>query len=270
LIGEDGEGYELKTGLQEKGVEIDFLIETKGCFTPTYIKPMLLEKGTERELNRIDIKNRRPCPPEVELQVIEDLRQMASQVDAVVVVDQVQEKNCGVITAAVRTELAALSQKHSNTIFIADSRTRIGHFRSLWTKPNRSEAYRAIHKENASSVTFDEAVPLGRELEKHTGRPVFLTISEEGILLFNPDSVYHIPTLQQTGPIDICGAGDSTMAGIALALCSNASPEEAAVIGNLVASITVQQIGVTGTASRQQVLDCFSEHSDSFQPRRIM
>jgi bifunctional ADP-heptose synthase (sugar kinase/adenylyltransferase) len=66
-----------------------------------------------------------------------------------------------------------------------------------------------------------------------------------------------------SGPIDIVGAGDSTMAGIVTSLCAGAAPGEAALVGNLVASITIQQIGTTGTASRQQALERFREFTQS-------
>ena len=56
-----------------------------------------------------------------------------------------------------------------------------------------------------------------------------------------------------SGPIDICGAGDSCSAGIACAMTAGATLEQAAAFGNLIASITVQQIGVTGTATPEQV-----------------
>ena len=56
-----------------------------------------------------------------------------------------------------------------------------------------------------------------------------------------------------TGPIDIVGAGDSTSAAIGCAVAAGASYEEAAAFGNLVASITIQQIGTTGTATPDQV-----------------
>ena len=56
-----------------------------------------------------------------------------------------------------------------------------------------------------------------------------------------------------SGPIDICGAGDSCSAGIASAMVSGLTHEQAAAFGNLVASITIQQIGVTGTATPEQV-----------------
>ncbi len=58
VIGEDGNGYELKRALAATGVDTAPLIESRERFTPTYIKP--LRDG--RELNRIDIKNRAPLP----------------------------------------------------------------------------------------------------------------------------------------------------------------------------------------------------------------
>ena len=59
-------------------------------------------------------------------------------------------------------------------------------------------------------------------------------------------------------PVDICGAGDSFSAGAVLALCAGASPQEAAVFGNLVASITIMKAG-TGTASPAEVLNVARE-----------
>ena len=55
------------------------------------------------------------------------------------------------------------------------------------------------------------------------------------------------------GPIDTVGAGDSTSAGIACALAGGANLPEAAAFGNLVASITIQQIGTTGSATPEQI-----------------
>ena len=58
-------------------------------------------------------------------------------------------------------------------------------------------------------------------------------------------------------PTQILLCGDSVMAGIASALCCGATPAEAALAGNLVASITIQQIGTTGTATPAQVREQF-------------
>ena len=55
------------------------------------------------------------------------------------------------------------------------------------------------------------------------------------------------------GPVDIVGAGDSATSGFFLSMLSGATPVEAAEVGNLVASITVRQLGTTGTATPGQV-----------------
>src|SRR5688572_18219069 len=59
IIGEDGEGYELRRALQSlPGVSLDGIIESSQRRTFTYSKPLLVHKGkVPVELNRLDIKN---------------------------------------------------------------------------------------------------------------------------------------------------------------------------------------------------------------------
>ena len=56
-----------------------------------------------------------------------------------------------------------------------------------------------------------------------------------------------------TGPIDICGAGDATNAGLAFAQALGIPLPESALVAGIVSSITIRQIGVTGTASLDEV-----------------
>ena len=75
---------------------------------------------------------------------------------------------------------------------------------------------------------------------------------QRGMLVLGPgqaDGVAEVPAYPVSGPIDPVGAGDSTAAGLASALAGGATLLQAAAFGNLVASITVQQLGTTGTAS---------------------
>jgi sugar/nucleoside kinase (ribokinase family) len=89
------------------------------------------------------------------------------------------------------------------------------------------------------------------------GRTAFVTQGEQGIAVYHaksgPGPSAQIRAYPVSGPIDICGAGDSCSAGIACAMVGGATHEQAAAFGNLVASITIQQIGVTGTATPEQV-----------------
>jgi rfaE bifunctional protein kinase chain/domain len=256
VIGDDGMGYELLCGLRKRGVDVEPLLQVADRFTPTYTKPMMHEQdGRIHELNRLDIKNREPLPAEIEEKIAARLNEWAGRVDGIIVADQVQERNCGVVTDRVRSTLAELGSAHPEQVVATDSRVRIGEFRNVSVKPNAREAVHAIHPEIAPDMVDRTAVEVcGRTLQQRTSRPAFVTIGADGVLVFDQQGMTHVPGVRVSGPIDIVGAGDSVMAGIVSALCCGASPVEAALVGNLVASITIQQIGTTGTATREQVL----------------
>jgi sugar/nucleoside kinase (ribokinase family) len=175
------------------------------------------------------------------------------RVHGVIVADQVPEENCGVITERVREEIITLASAYPTVAFVADSRERIGLFRDVLLKPNAREAVAAIHPDHAGDLDRGLAESCAAELYRRAGQPVFLTLGADGILAFHADGPTHIPAVRVTGPIDIVGAGDATMAGIVMALCSAATVPEAAEIGCLAAGVTIQQIGTTGTASRAQI-----------------
>jgi len=264
VIGDDGQGYELRRGLTEGGVDVEPLIQRADRFTPTYTKPMVREKdGREHEIQRLDIKNRSPMPAEVEDLVIGQLRALVPRVGGVIVADQVPEANYGVITDRVRAEIGELALCHPEVVFAADSRVRIGLFQHIIVKPNAREATLAVRPDWAGEVNNEPDLELAREsgaeLFRRNRKPVFLTVGAQGILLFTEAGCEHIPAVPVSGEIDIVGAGDSVMAGIVSALCSGAEPGEAALLGNLVASITIQQIGTTGTATPAQVGEQFRQ-----------
>jgi bifunctional ADP-heptose synthase (sugar kinase/adenylyltransferase) len=249
VIGEDGEGYELRQALTAAAaVDASSVYADPERRTPTYTKPMLCEKERQpRELNRLDIKNRAPLSRSWEAKVVDATTDLWHCLDALFVLDQVSEANCGVVTDKVRLRLQTLSIATPDKLIMADSRERIGLFRGAWLKPYQAECMRATGETSAQT-----AAPA---LAQKCGRPVFCTQGEHGILLAQPGSSHtgSVPGFKVTGPIDPVGAGDSTSAGIACALACGASLEEAAAFGNLVASITIQQLGTTGTASPEQV-----------------
>jgi rfaE bifunctional protein kinase chain/domain len=257
VVGDDGEGLELGRELAARGVDTSQIVRQKGIFTPTYAKPMLRTKdGAERELSRLDVKNRRPIGTYLEGEIIARLRALIPYVHGVVVVDQVAEPNCGVVTEALRRELSVLAEDHPDKPIAAESRSRIGLFRNVMLKPNAHEALKAVGME--SSAEADMRV-CAEGLFRRAGAPVFITRGEEGILFCDEGGPVHVETLRVTAPTDIVGAGDSTLAGIAASLCAGATRVEAAIVGNLVASVTIRQIGTTGTATPQQVVDAFFE-----------
>lgn len=278
VIGEDGEGYELMRALRAQDVSTENVLVTDQRMTPTYTKPMLSQPdGPARELNRLDIKNRSPQPADLDRAIIERLDRVVPRVDAVIVADQVTERNQGVVSDAVRDHLAKLAVLHPRCRIFADSRSHIGLFRNVIVKPNQHElaatlsippqsqekpAAVASPETSASRASRGTPVPAvhaavasaAQALCARTGGAVYATVGPDGILYVDDRGIEHVPGVTISGPIDIVGAGDSTMAGIASALCAGATPAQAARVGCLVASITIQQLGITGTATPAQVL----------------
>lgn len=257
-IGDDGEGYELLQALtKQQRVQTDGIHRVIGneFRTPTYTKPMFHEPGcSPRELNRLDVKNHVPPQPPLDQKILQALDAAWPLLDALLVLDQVSHAECGVVTTRVRERLAELGDSDPNKVILADSRERIGLFRSAWLKPNQAECLRAVQGTTTAPVHVEHWVA---ELARRAGRPVFCTRGDQGILLVDPRGcslqTVTIPAYPVTGPIDVVGAGDSTSAGIACALAAGANLSEAAAFGNLVASITIQQIGTTGTATPEQI-----------------
>jgi len=60
-------------------------------------------------------------------------------------------------------------------------------------------------------------------------------------------SPIHIPAFNRTDVFDVTGAGDTVVAALTLGLCAGASMWEAAVLGNLAASIVVRKFGTETT-----------------------
>ena len=256
VIGDDGEGYQLRRELTLRRVDLTYVMQSTERMTPTYMKPMLGSgSGSSRELNRLDIKNRSVMSASLASQLRQQLEEVFARVDALIVADQVQEPDCGVIGSALRRGLEELGSKHPQKLILVDSRERIGLFRHVTLKPNQAECLAAVGLSIASDPKQETVREAAKSLAKQNGRFVYCTLAATGILVTDGHLVELAPAYPVSGPIDIVGAGDSATAGIACALAAGATPLEAATLGNLVASITVQQIGTTGTATPAQVLE---------------
>jgi rfaE bifunctional protein kinase chain/domain len=264
LVGDDGNGYELRKRLVETAIDVSGLLQIPGYATPTYNKPMMRElDGEEHELNRLDVKPRAPLAASLEDRLIAEMNRVLPEADGMLVVDQARSLNCGVVTDRVREELQRLAIGHQDKILVADSRDFLGRYESVILKANLSEALRAAQVSRATEESAaDCADRCGQIMCERTNRPVIITLGEEGIYLREsldqPGRV--MPAIPVSGPIDIVGAGDSVNAATGAALCAGAALDEAALLGNLVASIVIQQIGVTGTATPAQVLEQFQTH----------
>ena len=242
IVGDDGHGYELRQALQKLGIDSSLLVT--GPVTFTYTKLINSRTGVE-DLGRIDYVSF-PPPAEVEDELLRRLEEAAPQHDCVMVADQMETAAGGVVTARVRECLSRLAAANPKLLIWVDSRMRIEQFRGVTVKPNEREAREACER---LGIGVDY-----RKLSEVVGGPLMMvTHGGDGVTVLEGGTEVRIATKPVANPIDICGAGDSFSAGALLALCTGATPAEAARFGNYVASITIMKPG-TGTASPAEVL----------------
>ncbi|MBI5773027.1 MAG: carbohydrate kinase [Verrucomicrobia bacterium] len=250
FCGEDGEGFELKRALATlPGVKMDGFVTTSQRRTFTYCKPLVIEPGQPpRELNRLDSKNWTPTPAPVQQQLIEAVRRVAARVDAVILMDQVDVAETGVVTRAVLDALAAIVKERPQLVVLADSRRGLKEFPPVIFKMNAAEL--AALTGAKAGMELSEAQQAASALAQRNQRAVFVTLAERGILGAGPDGqVEHVSALPLRGEIDIVGAGDSVTANLTAALAAGASLREAIELANAAASIVIHKLGTTGTAT---------------------
>jgi rfaE bifunctional protein kinase chain/domain len=256
FCGVDGEGFELRRALAEKhGVRLDHFVETPERRTFTYCKPLVLEPGKPpRELNRLDSKNWSATPKPVEDHLVRGLQQIATQVDTIIVMDQVDVPETGVVTRRVLAALGEIAAKFPRTLIIADSRRSLRGYPAVGFKMNRSEL--AALAGLPGDLKLEDVKRAAADLAGKMKRPVFVTLSENGMVgADGHGNVEHAPALAVRGEIDIVGAGDAVMANLATALSAGASIAEGIELANAAASVVIHQLGTTGTASREQLRD---------------
>ncbi len=250
--GDDGEGYDLERQMRLLGCCCEHFHVVAELSTPTYLKPRDTEsEGLAAEHPRYDTKNRQPHPA-VEPRMLQSLEELLPTVDAVIVLDQVEQPECGVITANVRAALSRYARQYAQTVFWADSRRRIHAFEGVIIKPNQFEAVGFENPKPGDEVDLPTLRASLPQLRARNQAPVVVTLGARGMLVSDPQPTW-VPGVQLSGPLDPTGAGDSATAATVLALCAGASLPEAALVGNLVASLTVQQLGTTGVARPEQL-----------------
>lgn len=259
FVGDDGEGYDLLKGLDHIGVDRNLVLKSREVMTPAYVKPMFFRTGGGREHNRFDHKNMGETPREMEQAVIENIRQVAPMVDAVIVLDQLTCENTGVVTRAVRQAIAQIALNHPELIVFADSRAFINQFRHIILKCNNKEAAKLAGAAQEEPFDQEKLCDYMEQLAQSTHSQVFVTCGEHGVLVRENGECHLLPAVRYKGEIDVCGAGDACSSGIVTSLCAGASYVEAAQVGNLVSGVTVRKIGTTGTATHQEIMDIFHE-----------
>jgi rfaE bifunctional protein kinase chain/domain len=260
FCGRDGEGYELERAMYAtKRLSMDGFIQTPLRRTFTYTKPLVRGMGkAPRELSRLDLKNWTPTPAEVEKKLIGAIEAISEKVDTIIVMDQVDVAETGVVTTGVRTALAEVATRRPALPVLADCRRGLRDWPPFIFKMNRQELGTLLGRDLQDVSTVPDAA---LDLARRNRRSIFITLAEHGMIGADPggegiadDAVTHrAAALPTRGEIDVVGAGDSVSANLGAALAAGANVAEAVTLANAAASLVIHQVGTTGVATIEEL-----------------
>jgi D-beta-D-heptose 7-phosphate kinase / D-beta-D-heptose 1-phosphate adenosyltransferase len=242
VVGDDAEGGDLARAIGDSGVSITSLIRQRG--RKTLAKKRVTAGG--QVVCRVDQGDAGPIDEEVEARLVRALADSWQEAEAVVISDY----GYGVLTANVIAAVATL-QRQSPRPIVADSK-RLPAFREVGltaAKPNYREALRLLGLEYEAGHPRERADRLAafgpRLLELAGARIAALTLDTEGAVVFERDRPPYRTYAEPRPQSFACGAGDTYLAGLVLALAAGAATPTAAEIAAAAAAIVV---GKSGTA----------------------
>ncbi len=261
VTGSDMFGRELLKLLKEKNIDISGMsVQEKNWETSVYTK--ILKNGIEG--NRIDFGNFNILENATADRIIQNLEKALPETDVIVINQQLLS---GIHTPYFREKLNHLLVRYPDIPAITDSRNYPDDFQLTSRKINTDEALKVLERNMISiKERWKKDLKTAEELFKLWKKPVFLTRGDRGIIVSSSEGCLEIPGISVLSEIDTVGAGDTALAAIAASLGSGVSPNDAAVIGNLAAAVTVKKLHTTGTASPDEILEMEKEAKYIFNP----
>ena len=238
IVGNDEANKILLNELQKRNINVDGIFKDNN--KPTIQKVRVIGRG--QQLLRFDYEKKGYVDGNTELSILSFIEKNIGSFDAVAISDYAK----GVITENLMKKLKEICKKN-NKIIVVDPKPK---HKDLYKNvdlvtPNHTEAHEIS---NIEIEDEDKIFEVGKALIKFFNCPVLVTRGEKGMSLFELNGeVTNIPTKAKE-VYDVTGAGDTSVATIALSLASGANLKESAIIANYAAGITVGKIG-TSTVS---------------------
>ncbi len=236
IIGDDEYGEIFKRLLEKEKINSEGIIIDAKRPTTTKIRVI----ADKQHVVRIDKEVKTEISPEIENKIISFIESKIAETDAVIL----QDYNKGVFTKRLIREVIELANANDVIITVDPKFLNFFEYKNVTVfKPNRTETATALGMKIANEADLQEAGKM--LLEKLNARYVLLTLSEEGIALFErgKDDFVKIPTKARK-VADVSGAGDTVISTLTALLAAGATIEQAAYLANYAGGIVCEEVGI--------------------------
>lgn len=243
IYGEDYHAPILINTFKEAGINTEYMVQDSNRVTTvkTRISGSCSQSVTQ-QIVRIDRETIEPLSKETEDKVITQMEKAIPLHDAVILSDY----NIGILTNNVINKAIELCKKY-NKIIVVDSQKDLDRFQGVTSMtPNQPDSEKFVGFAVKDTQTLEKA---GRVmLEKTNAESALITLGGDGMALFEKGGNFvKVPVFNKTDVFDVTGAGDTVSAAYTLALAAGFSKMNAAIIGNIAASIVIRYFGCATT-----------------------
>ena len=235
VIGNDNDGRIFLSLAEDSNINISGLI-TDGN-RPTTTKTRVIAHN--QHVVRIDKESKQNLSSDIEEKIITYIDNNILNLDGIIL----QDYNKGVLTPTLIEKVISLANKNNKLITVDPKFNNFFLFNNVTViKQNRKEAEDVLGMKlkNLNDIT----IAGNRIQEKTNAKYVVLTLSEEGIAVFEKNkSVKRMPTKAQI-VADVSGAGDTVISTLTMALAAKADIEEATYLANYAGGIVCEEVGI--------------------------
>ncbi|MFN7310026.1 MAG: bifunctional heptose 7-phosphate kinase/heptose 1-phosphate adenyltransferase [Vampirovibrionales bacterium] len=243
--GDDYYAPQLKTVMQNAGIHTEGMVTdaSRPTTTKTRLSGMVNFSVTQQML-RLDRESREPLQEALNQQLKDRLDALLPQVNGILLSDY----DLGVVNPSTIAYVLDRA-KLLGVPVVVDSQSDLSQFTGATIlTPNQPEAEKNVGFPLDSKQAIVKAGKI--LLEKAHAKHVLITLGHDGMALFDAENacVSFIPAFNKQDVFDVTGAGDTVVATWLVAYASGASALEAAVLGNLAASLVVRIFGSAVTS----------------------
>lgn len=244
IIGDDYNGIQLTETFKKANIDIKYLVKDKNrkTITKTRISGSCSQSITQ-QIVRIDRQTNEVVSGETEQKLLENIEKAIPDYDGIIISDY----HIGTLSQKIIDYTIELANKH-NKVVVVDAQKDLEKYKNVTSMtPN--------FPDTQSSVGFfikndDDFKKAGKQLLNATNaKSLLITCGDKGMVVFrSEDDMVKIPVFNKAEVFDVTGAGDTVTALYTMGLCLGLTPDEAAIIGNLGASIVIKQFGCATTS----------------------
>lgn len=241
VVGRDAEGETLLEALGDAAIESSGVVALAS--RPTTHK-LRIASG-DRQIVRLDREETRALRDDASSRLRDACRRAIEGADVVIL----QDYGKGLLAGGLSEWIIALAREREIPV-VADPKESLSCFRGVaLAKPNAAEA-RALGAPLGAGAAAGRAL-LEKLRETIGGGEIVVTRGARGMTALDAaGNLIDVPT-ESRAVFDVQGAGDTTVAALALAKVARASLAEACIVANAAASVAVTKVGTAAVSVQE-------------------